>query len=44
MHLVIATRKDPPLPIPSIRARGQLAELRQADLRFTVEETADFLV
>ncbi len=43
MHLVIATRKDPPLPLPRLRARGQLTELRQADLRFTIEETAAFL-
>jgi LuxR family transcriptional regulator, maltose regulon positive regulatory protein len=43
MHLVIATRKDPPLPLPRLRARGQLVELRQADLRFTPEETSAFL-
>jgi LuxR family maltose regulon positive regulatory protein len=43
MHLVIATRKDPPLPLPRLRARGQMVELRQADLRFTPEETAAFL-
>ena len=43
MHLAIATRKDPPLPLPRLRARGQLIELRQADLRFTTEETAAFL-
>jgi ATP/maltotriose-dependent transcriptional regulator MalT len=43
MHLAIATRKDPPLPLPRLRARGQLTELRQADLRFTTEETSVFL-
>jgi LuxR family transcriptional regulator, maltose regulon positive regulatory protein len=43
LHLVIATRKDPPLPLPRLRARGQLIELRQADLRFTFEETSAFL-
>ena len=43
MLLVIATRKDPPLPIPLLRARGQLTELRQADLRFNLEEAAAFL-
>jgi LuxR family transcriptional regulator, maltose regulon positive regulatory protein len=43
LHIAIATRKDPPLPLPRLRARGQLTELRQADLRFTVEETAAFL-
>jgi LuxR family transcriptional regulator, maltose regulon positive regulatory protein len=43
LHVVIATRKDPPLPLPRLRARGQLVELRQVDLRFTLEETAAFL-
>lgn len=43
VHLIIATRVDPPLPIARLRARGQLTELYQADLRFTLEETADFL-
>lgn len=43
MHLVIATREDPPLPLSRLRARGQTVEIRQADLRFTPEETADFL-
>ena len=35
LHLVIATRSDPPLHLARLRARGQLLELRQADLRFT---------
>jgi len=43
MHLVIATREDPPLPLPRLRARGQLIELRAADLRFTPTEAAEFL-
>ncbi len=43
MHLVIATREDPLLPLPRLRARGQLTELRAADLRFTPAEAADFL-
>ena len=43
MHLVIATREDPPLPLARLRARGQLTELRAADLRFTPTEAADFL-
>lgn len=43
MHLVIATRADPPLPVARLRARGQLAELRLADLRFTPDEAALFL-
>jgi LuxR family transcriptional regulator, maltose regulon positive regulatory protein len=42
-HLVIASREDPPLPLARLRARGQLTELRVADLRFTPEEAADFL-
>jgi LuxR family maltose regulon positive regulatory protein len=43
MHLVIATREDPPLPIARLRARGQMSELRAADLRFTPDEAAGFL-
>ena len=43
MHLVIATREDPNLPLARLRARGQLAELRAADLRFTPSEAAVFL-
>ncbi len=43
MHLVIATREDPPLPLARLRARGQLTELRAADLRFTSAEAAEFL-
>ncbi len=43
MHLVITTREDPELPLARLRARGQLAELRAADLRFTPLEAADFL-
>jgi LuxR family maltose regulon positive regulatory protein len=43
MHLVIATREDPPLPLARLRVRGQLAELRAADLRFTPAEVAEFL-
>jgi LuxR family transcriptional regulator, maltose regulon positive regulatory protein len=43
MHLVIATREDPHLPLSRLRARGQLTELRAADLRFTPSETAEFL-
>ena len=43
MHLVITTREDPPLPLPRLRVRGLLTELRAADLRFTVAETAVFL-
>lgn len=43
MHLIIATREDPRLPLPRLRARGQLTELRAADLRFTSSEAAAFL-
>ena len=43
LHLVIITREDPPLPLARLRARGQLAELRAADLRFTRAEAAAFL-
>ncbi len=43
MHLVITTREDPHLPLARLRARGQLTELRAADLRFTPAEAADFL-
>ena len=43
LHLVISTRSDPRLPIAGLRGRGQLSELRQNDLRFTIDETAVFL-
>src|SRR6266540_6236581 len=42
LHLILTTRADPPLPLTRLRARGQLTELRAADLRFTAEETAAF--
>src|SRR5919199_1327001 len=43
LHVVVATREDPPLPLSRLRARGQLAELRTAELRFTPDEAALFL-
>ena len=43
MHLVIASRSDPPIPLARFRAQGQMAELRAADLRFTLEEMAALL-
>lgn len=43
MHLVAATRVDPPLSIARLRGRGHLAELRLAALRFTEEEIEQFL-
>ena len=42
--LVITTRIDPPLPVHRWRARSQLTEIREADLRFTLEEAGDFLI
>ena len=42
MHLVITTREDPDLPLAKWRARGQMAELRAADLRFTGSEATEF--
>ena len=43
VHLVLATRADPPLPLSRLRARGELVEVRSADLRFTRDEAADYL-
>ncbi|HEX8230652.1 MAG TPA: LuxR C-terminal-related transcriptional regulator [Chloroflexia bacterium] len=43
MHLVIAGRTEPPLPLAQLRANGQLTELRASDLGFSQEETARFL-
>jgi LuxR family transcriptional regulator, maltose regulon positive regulatory protein len=43
LHLVITSRTDPPLPLPRLRARRQVYELRTADLRFTPDETAELL-
>jgi LuxR family maltose regulon positive regulatory protein len=43
LRLVLASRADPPLGLARLRGRGQLAELRAAELRFTVEETAALL-
>ncbi len=43
MQVVITSRIDPPLPLARLRVRGQLTELRAADLRFTPDEVAAFL-
>ncbi len=43
VHLVIASRADPALPLARLRARGELVEVRAADLRFTPEEAAAYL-
>lgn len=42
-HLMIATREEPALPLPRLRARWEVVEIRWQDLRFTREETAAFL-
>lgn len=43
LHLIISTRTDPPWPLARYRARNQLVEIRSRDLRFSVEETKQFL-
>ena len=43
MHLVIITREDPPLPLARLRVRGQMIEIRQDNLRFSVDECATLL-
>jgi LuxR family maltose regulon positive regulatory protein len=43
VHLILATRTDPPLPLARWRARGQMTEIRTADLRFAPDEAAAFL-
>jgi LuxR family transcriptional regulator, maltose regulon positive regulatory protein len=43
LHLIIATRSDPPLPLARLRARNQLTEIRAEHLRFTSGEAAAFL-
>ena len=43
LSLVIVTRADPPLPLASLRADGDLLEIRAADLRFTADEAAEYL-
>ena len=43
LRWALAARNDPPLPLASLRARGGVVELRAADLRFSLEETAHFL-
>jgi LuxR family transcriptional regulator, maltose regulon positive regulatory protein len=42
-HLVVSTREDPALPLARLRARGELVEVRAADLRFTLDEAAAYL-
>ncbi|MCB0030346.1 MAG: AAA family ATPase, partial [Anaerolineales bacterium] len=43
LHIVLTSREDPNLPLPRLRVRGLLTEIRAADLRFDAAETARFL-
>ena len=43
VHLVLSTRADPDLPLSRWRVRGELVEMRAADLRFSTDEAADYL-
>lgn len=43
MRLVLASRSDPPLPLARLRARGDLAEIRIGEMRFTPDEATSFL-
>jgi len=43
LHLLLASRADPALPLARLRARGELVEIRAADLRFTPDEAAPYL-
>ena len=43
LHLIISTRADPALPLPRLRARGELVEIRASDLRFTTDEAENYL-
>jgi LuxR family transcriptional regulator, maltose regulon positive regulatory protein len=43
VHIVITTRADPALPLARLRARGELVEIRSADLRFTADEATSYL-
>ncbi len=43
MHLVITTREEPALPLARLRSRGELTELRHAELRFSLDEASHFL-
>jgi LuxR family maltose regulon positive regulatory protein len=43
LHLMLATRADPPLSLARLRARGQLIEVRSSDLRFSAQEASAFL-
>ena len=43
LHLALASRSDPPLPLPGLRARGEMTEIRFVDLRFSPGEAHAFL-
>ncbi len=43
VHIVLASRSEPPLPLARLRARGELTELRAADLRFTPDQSSIYL-
>ena len=43
LHIVLASRSDPPLGLARFRGQGELGEVRAADLRFTVDEAAELL-
>jgi LuxR family maltose regulon positive regulatory protein len=43
VHVIVASRVDPPFPLGTLRARGELLELREADLAFTADESMRFL-
>ena len=43
LHLVLISRTSPPVPLDRLRAKGMLSEIRTRDLRFTPEETSDYL-
>ena len=43
LHLVLISRSNPPWPLANLRAKGQVAEIRTRDLRFTPDEGAAFL-
>lgn len=43
MHLIISSRADPPWPLSRFRARGEILEVRSQEMRFTLEEAAEFL-
>ncbi len=43
LHLVLLTRRDPPFPISTLRGKGQMMEITISELRFTFQETKEFL-